>query len=59
MDALPYDFSFNRMNILYKKAAYHGDVLYICRTDLENGYYVHLETADKEVCVAGTFEQNT
>ena len=57
MDALPYDFTFNRMNILYKKAAYHGDVLYVCRMNLESGYYVHLETADKEVCVAGTFEQ--
>ena len=56
MDALPFDFYFNEMNIIYKKPAYLGDILEVCKTPIENGWYVHLHTKDKEVCVAGAFK---
>ena len=55
MDALPFNFCFTDMNVFYKKAAYLGDDLEVCVTEIENGYYVHLQTKDKEICVAGTF----
>lgn len=55
MDALPLDFNFTDMNVFYKKAAYLGDKLEVCVTEIENGYYVHLQTEQKEICVAGTF----
>ena len=51
-----YDFYFNEMNIIYKKPAYLGDILEVCKTPIENGWYVHLQTKDKEVCVAGAFK---
>ena len=56
MDALPFDYFFTDMNVFYKHSAYLGDVLEVCMTEIENGYYVHLQTTDGEVCVAGTFE---
>ena len=56
MDALPFDFRFSDMNVYYKKAAYLGDKLGVCVTDIENGYYVHLQNEDGETCVAGIFE---
>ncbi len=56
MDALPYEFFFNEMKILYKKAAYLGDVLEVCVKKTEQGYFVKLQTEEKELCVAGTFE---
>ncbi|MBR3785599.1 MAG: hypothetical protein IKJ77_04265 [Firmicutes bacterium] len=56
MDALPFDYFFIDMNVFYKQSAYLGDVLELCMTEIENGYYVHLQTKDGDVCVAGTFE---
>lgn len=56
MDALPYDFEFNSLSVLYKKPAYLGDELGVCIKKTEFGFYVHLETKDKEPCVIGTFE---
>ena len=58
MDALPFDFFFTDMSIIYKNQARLGDVLGVCVKELENGYYVHLETENKDVCVAGTFLNN-
>lgn len=55
MDALPFDFFFTDMSIIYKHQAHLGDILGVCVKELENGYYVHLETENKDVCVAGTF----
>ena len=55
MDALPFDFFFTDANILYKRAAYLGDELELCLKQIENGYYAHLQTKEKEICVAGTF----
>lgn len=55
MDALPFDFYFSDMSIIYKNQARLGDILGVCVKKLENGYYVHLETENKDVCVAGTF----
>jgi len=56
MDALPYDFYFNEINILYKKPTFLGNELEVCVKKLDNGYYVHLQTAEKDLCVAGTFK---
>lgn len=56
MDALPFDFTFKKLNILYKKQAYLGEILKVCMTESENGYYVHLENEADEVCICGTFE---
>lgn len=56
MDALPFDFKFNHLNLLYKKQAHLGDVLEVCTKQTDNGYYVHIQTPEKEICVAGTFE---
>ena len=58
MDALPFDFFFTDMNVYYKKAAVLGDILELCSRKTENGYYVHLQTPEKDVCVAGIFEFN-
>ncbi len=56
MDALPFDYYFTDAVILYKKPAYLGDELELCMKETEKGYYVHLQTRDKEICVAGIFE---
>ena len=32
-----------------------GDELGICVEEIENGYYVHLQSMDGEICVAGEF----
>ena len=32
-----------------------GDELEVCIKKLTDGYYVHLQTNEKEICVAGTF----
>jgi len=58
MDALPFDFYFNEMNLFYKKPAYLGDELDVCMKELDNGFYVHLQTKEKELCVAGNFTYN-
>ena len=58
MDALPFEFYFNEMNIFYKKPAFLGDELDVCVKELDNGFYVHLQTKEKELCVAGTFTYN-
>jgi len=55
MDALPYDFEFNNINILYRKPAYLGDELDVCVKKTDYGYYVHLQTKEKEICVIGNF----
>ena len=56
MDALPFEYEFSHMRILYKKATYLGDELEVCVKRTEKGYYVHLQTTDKQVCVVGEFE---
>ena len=58
MDALPFDFFFTDMSIIYKNQSRLGDILGVCVKELENGYYVHLENMSKEVCVAATFLKN-
>ena len=58
MDALPFDFFFTDMSIIYKNQSRLGDVLGVCVKELDNGYYVHLETEDRNVCVAATFLKN-
>lgn len=55
MDALPADFSFADMTIYYKKAAYLGDVLTLCRKELEGGWYACLQGESGELYVAATF----
>ncbi len=55
MDALPFDFYFNDINILYKKPAFLGDKLNICIQKLDDGFYVHMQNDEKEIFVAGTF----
>ena len=57
MDALPFDFEFDNLKILYKNPAYLGDELEVCRVEIPGGYYVHLQSADYGVCVAATFEK--
>ncbi len=56
LDAIPFEFSFNDMKILYKKAIYLGDVLEVCVSQTEHGYFVKLQTMAGELCVAGSFE---
>lgn len=56
MDALPFDHSFKQLSILYKRPAFLGDELEVCLKKLEAGYYVHLQTKEKEICVVGVFE---
>ena len=56
LDAIPFDFSLNDMKILYKKAAYLGEVLDVCVTETEQGYFVMLKNQEGDLCVAGTFE---
>jgi len=46
------------MTVFYKKSAYLGDELELCIKEIPKGYYVHLQTKDKEICVAGKFENN-
>lgn len=56
MDALPFDYRFTTATILYRKPAVLGDELEVCVNKTENGYYVHLQTKNKEISVVGTFE---
>lgn len=56
MDAIPFDFFFSDMSIIYKKQAYLGETLGVCVKELPSGYYVHLQNASGEICVAATFE---
>ncbi len=56
MDALPFDYFFTDMEVFYKQSAYLGDQLELCMKEIEDGYYVHLQTTDGEVCVAGIFQ---
>lgn len=55
IDALPEDFNFSNASILYKKAAYLGDTLAVCRAETENGYFVKLESENGDLLVAATF----
>lgn len=57
-DALPFDFFFTDMNVVYKKQSRLHDKLGVFKKELENGFYVHLENEQNEVCVAGTFLKN-
>ena len=57
MDALPFDFYFNNVNLLYKKQAHLGDELEVCIKEIPDGDYVHLQSKEKEICVAGIFEK--
>ena len=56
MDALPFEFFFSDMAIVYKKQAYLGDTLGICTAEIDGGYYVGLLDADGNVCVEATFK---
>ncbi len=56
LDALPFDFEFNFVKTLFKKPCFLGDELEVCTKKIPNGYYVHLQTSQKEICVIGTFE---
>ena len=56
MDALPFEFFFSDMRIIYKKQAYLGDTLGVCRALIEKGYYVSLVDSENNVCVEATFE---
>ena len=56
IDALPEDFSFNNMSILYKKAALLGETLSLCRAETANGYFMCLKNESGELCVAALFE---
>ncbi len=56
MDALPFDYFFTDMEVFYKQSAYLGDELLLCRKETDSGYYVHLQTVEGEICVAGIFE---
>ncbi len=55
MDALPYDFPISEMTVLYKKAAFLGEELFLCSKQTENGYYVHLQDEKGEIRVLGEF----
>ncbi len=55
MDALPVEFAFTDMTVYYKKAAYLGDRLILCRKELENGWYACLQSEGGELYVAATF----
>lgn len=55
MDALPFDFFFSDMSIIYKKQAYLGDKLGVCVTKTDAGYYVALLAEDGNVCIEATF----
>lgn len=57
MDALPFDFSFNSISLLYKKSAYISDELDVCIKKLEKGYYVHTRNNSGDICIAGVFEK--
>lgn len=56
MDALPYEFKFNNISLIYKKPSFLNDELEVCVKEITNGYYVHMQTKEKEVCVVGNFE---
>ncbi len=56
MDALPNDFEFNYISLLYKRPAFLNDELEVCLEKTDKGYYVHLQTKEKEICVIGRFE---
>ncbi len=55
IDALPDGFEFADASILYKKAAYLGDVLSVCRAEIEGGYFIKLENEEGGLLVAATF----
>ena len=57
MDALPFEYTFDDIRIIYKKPALLGEELDVCMQKIQNGYYVHLAASDGEICVAGTFEK--
>ena len=56
MDALPFEFEYSDVSLLYKRPAYLGDTLEVCVKKIDTGYYVHLQTKEKEICVVGRFE---
>lgn len=56
MDALPFEFEYSDVNLWYKRPAYLGDILEVCIKKINTGYYVHLQTKEKEICVVGRFE---
>lgn len=58
MDALPFDFEFDNIKILYKNPAFLGDELGVCRHQIPNGYYVQLLSKDASLCVCATFEKS-
>lgn len=57
MDALPFDFEFDDLKILYKNPAFLGDELAVCRQEIPNGFYVQLISQNGNVCICATFEK--
>ncbi len=55
INALPCDFKFSDIKLLYKKASYYGDIRQICIKETEGGYLVQMQTEEKELCIAGEF----
>lgn len=55
MDALPFDFDFCDISLHYKKSAYLGDSLQLCRRKIDSGYFVCLCNNENELCVVATF----
>ncbi len=58
MEALPSDFNLTDMSIVYKSSAYKAQKLMMCKKEIENGYYIHLQRENGEVCLAGKFLSN-
>ena len=55
MDALPFEFFFSDMSVVYKKQAYLGDILGVCKCEIDGGYYVALLDSENNVCVEANF----
>lgn len=55
MDALPFEYFFSDMSIVYKKQAYLGDTLGVCSVKTDSGYYVALLDNENNVCVEANF----
>lgn len=56
LEAVPSDFEYNSLSILYKKETYLNEILNVFSTNTENGYNVVLKNDKDEVCVVGQIE---
>lgn len=59
MDALPFDFEYDDVKILYKNPAFLGDELQVCKKEIPNGFYVQLLSRGGDICIAATFEKTS